>query len=45
MSTDTDIVPFEVAIEESVLEDLRDRLARTRWPEEETCGSWDQAYP
>ena len=29
-----DIQPFRIAIEEADLDDLRDRLARTRWSDE-----------
>ncbi len=45
MSTEAEIVPFEIAIAESELEDLRARLALTRWPERETCGNWNQGLP
>lgn len=41
----TDIRPFKVAIEPAVLEDLKQRLARTRWPESETCTDWSQGIP
>lgn len=39
------ITPFNVSIEEKNLEDLRDRIGRTRWPEQETCSGWDQGVP
>lgn len=39
------IKPFKVAIEDSVLEDLRTRLAMTRWPDAETCEGWEQGIP
>ena len=29
-----DIQPFRIAVEDSDLDDLRDRLMRTRWPDE-----------
>ena len=32
--------PFRVAVEDSVLEDLKTRLARTRWPNEPEGGGW-----
>ncbi len=50
--TDTTIRPFRVDVPQADLDDLRDRLARTRWPAElpgvgwsrgcrsATCGSW-----
>lgn len=34
--------PFSVAVPESDLEDLRQRLARTRWPSDETVPDWSQ---
>jgi Epoxide hydrolase N terminus len=34
--------PFRIAIPDSQLDDLRDRLARTRWPDPETVGDWSQ---
>lgn len=39
------ITPFEIAVDEAVLADLRDRLARTRWPERETVDDWSQGIP
>jgi len=36
---------FEIEIDPSDLEDLRARLAATRWPEAETCSGWDQGIP
>src|SRR5947209_18717175 len=36
-----DIQPFEVAVPASTLDDLRDRLARTRWPDEIPGSGWD----
>jgi pimeloyl-ACP methyl ester carboxylesterase len=36
---------FSIDIPESQLDDLRERLARTRWPEPETCEGWDQGIP
>ena len=29
-----DLRPFRVEVPDAVLEDLRDRLARTRWPDQ-----------
>ena len=34
--------PFTVAISDSEIEDLKQRLARTRWPDPETVGDWSQ---
>jgi pimeloyl-ACP methyl ester carboxylesterase len=39
------MTPFEVAIPETELEDLRRRLASTRWPDPETCDGWNQGIP
>ena len=36
---------FVVDVDQSALEDLRDRLMRTRWPERETVGDWSQGVP
>ncbi len=33
---------FEIAFPDDAVEDLRDRLARTRWPETPTAASWDE---
>jgi pimeloyl-ACP methyl ester carboxylesterase len=40
-----ELTPFTVAIPEASLEDLRQRLARTRWPEATTVGDWTQGVP
>ena len=34
--------PFTVAIPDSDIEDLKQRLARTRWPHPETVADWTQ---
>ena len=34
--------PFTVSIPDSEIEDLKQRLARTRWPDPETVGDWSQ---
>jgi len=39
------IRPFLLDIPERELDDLRDRLARTRWPEAETVDDWSQGIP
>ena len=36
-----DVQPFKIEVPEAVLEDLRERLARTRWPDEITDSGWD----
>lgn len=40
-----DITPFVVAIDEAELEELRRRILQTRWPDQQTCGGWDQGVP
>jgi pimeloyl-ACP methyl ester carboxylesterase len=40
-----EVQPFPIAVPDSALDDLRQRLARTRWPEAETVGDWSQGTP
>lgn len=37
--------PFRIEVADGVLEDLRSRLARTRWPEAECVDDWSQGMP
>ncbi|MCW6537183.1 epoxide hydrolase family protein [Sphingomonas lycopersici] len=39
------ITPFHLDVPEAALDDLRVRLANTRWPERETVGDWGQGVP
>ncbi len=39
------IEPFELSIPDAALDDLRERLTRTRWPERETVGDRSQGAP
>lgn len=39
------LTPFTVNIPEAAISDLRERLARTRWPEAETVDDWSQGIP
>ena len=39
------IEPYRIAIAEEVLDDLRTRLANTRWPDRETVSDWAQGAP
>ncbi|MGH9212536.1 MAG: epoxide hydrolase family protein [Acidimicrobiales bacterium] len=39
------IEPFTLTIPDAELDDLRDRLRRTRWPEPETVDDWSQGIP
>src|SRR5690606_38407825 len=41
----SDIRPFRIEIPESQLDDLRTRLALTRFPERETPSDWSQGVP
>jgi pimeloyl-ACP methyl ester carboxylesterase len=41
----TDIRPFSIDIPASTLDDLRQRLALTRFPEQETPADWTQGVP
>jgi pimeloyl-ACP methyl ester carboxylesterase len=41
----TEPQPFTLEVPAAVLDDLRDRLRRTRWPERETVDDWSQGVP
>ncbi len=41
----SEIHPFTITTTDAALADLRDRLARTRWPEAETPDDWSQGVP
>ena len=36
-----EVQPFKIAVDEGVLDDLRQRLAGTRWPDEIPASGWD----
>jgi epoxide hydrolase len=40
-----DVTPFRIDVTDADLDDLRDRLRRTRWPEPETVDDWSQGAP
>jgi pimeloyl-ACP methyl ester carboxylesterase len=40
-----DLTPFRIDTPQSELDDLRERLHRTRWPEAETVTDWSQGVP
>lgn len=42
--SDTELRPFTIEIPQSELDDLRDRLARTRWPSELPGVGWVAGY-
>ncbi len=39
------VTPFHVAIDPQAIQDLKARLAATRWPTAETVGDWSQGVP
>jgi pimeloyl-ACP methyl ester carboxylesterase len=39
------VVPFVIDVPQADLDDLNERLRRTRWPEAETTGDWTQGVP
>ncbi len=39
------LTPRPIAVAQADLDDLRDRLRRTRWPERETVEDWSQGIP
>jgi epoxide hydrolase len=41
----TALASFQVGVTDAEVSDLRDRLARTRWPEAETVDDWSQGVP
>jgi epoxide hydrolase len=43
--TTTDIAPFRVEVPQADLDDLRERLFRTRWPDELPSVGWDLGVP
>ena len=40
-----DVTPFKVHVPQAALDDLKRRLASTRWPDRETVGDWSQGVP
>jgi pimeloyl-ACP methyl ester carboxylesterase len=36
------VAPFSIQIEEEILSDLRERILRTRWPDQAPGAAWDQ---
>jgi pimeloyl-ACP methyl ester carboxylesterase len=39
------VIPFRIDVADDALDDLRQRLARTRWPEPATVPDWTQGVP
>jgi pimeloyl-ACP methyl ester carboxylesterase len=44
-SSEADIRPFRIEVPQADLDDLRDRLARTRWPDELPGAGWAYGIP
>ena len=42
MRSPLDVTPFSIQIEAEVLSDLRDRIRRTRWPDQALGAAWEQ---
>ena len=40
-----DITPYQISVPDEVLDDLHDRLSKTRWPEKELVEDWSQGIP
>jgi hypothetical protein len=38
----SEVTEFTLSVEQRVLDDLKQRLANTRWPERETVDDWSQ---
>jgi epoxide hydrolase len=45
MASDSEIRPFRIDVSQADLDDLRDRLARTRWPDELPGVGWSRGVP
>ena len=45
MPDDAAVRPFRIDVPDEVLDDLRHRLAQTRWPEAELVDDWSQGAP
>ena len=45
MDEHSEVTPFRIDIPQADLDDLRDRLARTRWPDQLPGVGWDYGIP
>src|ERR1041385_3873718 len=43
--TRDDVRPFRIAVPEAELQDLKERLAKTRWPDETPGAGWSRGVP
>ena len=41
----SDVIPFQIKISQDALDDLKNRLANTRWADAETVDDWSQGTP
>lgn len=41
----SELKPFKISIDDAVLDDLKQRLTNTRWPEAELVNDWSQGTP
>lgn len=41
----TEIKPFNISVQPAAIEDLKQRLRNTRWPDKETPDDWSQGIP
>ena len=41
----SDIDPFTISISDEQINDLKNRIAHTRWPDAETTNDWNQGVP
>src|SRR5882762_11919733 len=44
-TTTKEVTPFKVHVPQAALDDLKRRLANTRWPEKEPVTDWSQGAP
>ena len=42
MESSLNITPFSIQIEREILSDLRERIRKTRWPEQAPGAAWEQ---
>jgi pimeloyl-ACP methyl ester carboxylesterase len=45
MPSDEDLIPFTISIPQADLDDLADRIDRTRWPVDSPGAEWDRGLP
>jgi epoxide hydrolase len=45
MMNEADLIPFTLTVDQERLDDLHDRIVRTRWPQELDGAGWDYGLP